>query len=98
MLKSGEMSIHNTVVADLKVIWDISVDRLVLDSVETPDGGRCVDIFRRGDGTFGFEVYRRDAEDLSGWFPIGGFAVTHYETEAKAREAAARVAPWLSSK
>ncbi len=76
----------------------MSVDRLVLDSVETPDGGRCVDIFRRGDGTFGFEVYRRDAEDLSGWFPIGGFADTHYETEAKAREAAARVAPWLSSK
>jgi len=35
---------------DLKVIWDISVDRLVLDSVETPDGGRRVDIFRRGGG------------------------------------------------
>ena len=76
----------------------MSVDRLVLDSVETPDGGRCVDIFRRGDGTFGFEVYRRDAEDLSGWFPIGYFADTPYDTEAKAREAAARVAPWLSSK
>jgi hypothetical protein len=58
---------------DLKVIWDISVDRLVLDSVETPDGGRCVKIFRRGGGTFGFEVYRRDAEDLSGWFPYRQF-------------------------
>ena len=61
------------------------MDRLVLDSVETSDRGRCVDIFRRGDGTFGFEVYRRDAEDLSGWFLIGGFADTPYETEAKAR-------------
>jgi hypothetical protein len=37
-------------------------------------------------------------EDLSGWFPIGGFADTPYETEAKPREAAARVAPWLSSR
>ena len=74
------------------------MDRLVLDSVETPDGGRCVKIFRRGGGTFGFEVYRRDAEDLSGWFPIGNFAHIPYETEAKAREAAARFAPWLSSK
>ena len=63
---------------------------LVLDSVETSDGGRCVDIFRRGDGTFGFEVYRRDVEDLSGWFPIGNFAHIPYETEAKVREAAAK--------
>ncbi len=74
------------------------MDRVVLDSVETPDGGRCVDIFRRGEGTFGFEVYRRDAEDLSGRFPIGSFGDIPYETEAKAREAAARIAPWLSSK
>lgn len=72
------------------------VDGLVLDSVETPDGGRCVDVFRRGDGAYGFEVYRRDAEDLAGWFPIGGFAETSYESEAEAREAAALVAPWLN--
>ena len=74
------------------------MDRLVLDSVETPDGGRCVKIFRRGGGTFGFEVYCRGAEDLSGWFPIDSFADMPYGTEAKAREVAARFAPWLSSK
>lgn len=32
----------------------------VLRSVETPDGDRCVDIFRRPDGTFGFAVFRRE--------------------------------------
>ena len=74
------------------------MDRVVIDSVETPDGSHCVDIFRRGDGTFGFEIYRREVEDPSGWFPTGGFAEKCYETEAKTREAAARAAPWLSSK
>ena len=74
------------------------MDRLVLDSVDTPDGGRCVDIFRHGDSTFGFEGYCRDAEDPSGWFPISSFADMPYGTEAKAREVAARFAPWLSSK
>ena len=37
--------------------------KLVLSSIETPDGGRCVDLFRTPDGSFGFEEYRRDAED-----------------------------------
>ena len=31
----------------------------VLRSIETDDGGRCVDLFARPDGTFGFEEYRR---------------------------------------
>ena len=43
----------------------------VLRSIETVDGGRCVDVFVRGNGTYGFEEYRRDAEDARGWFPIG---------------------------
>lgn len=69
--------------------------KLVLDSIATPDGGRCVDVFRRDDGSFGFEVYRCDSEALSGWFPIGGFADRAFATEAAARAAAAGVAPWL---
>ena len=43
-------------------------------SIETGDGGRCVDIFVRPDGSWGFEEYRRDVEDARGWFPIGGHA------------------------
>ena len=30
----------------------------VLRSIETDDGGRCVDLFARPDGSFGFEEYR----------------------------------------
>lgn len=37
---------------------------LVLTSIETPDRQRCVDLFQRQDGTFGFEELRRDPEDM----------------------------------
>jgi len=72
--------------------------KLVLESIETSDGGRCVDIFQRGKQSFGFEIYRRDPESLTGWFPIGGFANTPFDTEAAARTAAAKVARWLVEK
>jgi len=46
---------------------------LVLDSHQTDEGNRCVDIFSRPDGTFGFEEFRRDPEDLGVWTPIGSW-------------------------
>jgi hypothetical protein len=70
--------------------------RLVIASIETVDGDRCVDIFRRSDGSFGFETYRRDAEDGRGWFPIGGFEAMSYDTEDEARAAARTNAPWIA--
>ena len=51
---------------------------------------RCVDIFKRADGSFGYEEYRRDPEDNRGWYPIGGYAARSFvsstaaETHAKA--------------
>ncbi|MBL6953051.1 MAG: hypothetical protein ISR50_10475 [Alphaproteobacteria bacterium] len=68
---------------------------LVIESLETPDGGRCVDIFRRDNGTFGFEEYRRDVEDPRGWFPIGHHESAVYQAEAQARAAATRLVAWL---
>ncbi|MPZ57315.1 MAG: hypothetical protein GEU91_12610 [Rhizobiales bacterium] len=67
----------------------------VLRSIETDSGDRCVDIFVRPDGSFGFEEYRRDSEDLRGWFPIGSYADAVYLTEAAARDAALVAVPWL---
>jgi len=67
----------------------------VTQSIETPDGGRCVDLFHRPDGSYGFEEYRRDPEDGSGWFPIGFYAEEVFATETSAlTEARSRVA-WL---
>ena len=67
----------------------------VLRSIETPDGGRCVDLFRRPDGTFGFEEYRREIEDGHGWFPIGFHAEGVYDSEQAAFGEALRRVAWL---
>lgn len=64
-------------------------------SIETPDGGRCIDLFRRPDGSFGFEEYRRDPEDGSGWHPIGHFAEAVFASEAAALAQACRLVGWL---
>lgn len=68
----------------------------VLQSIETPDGGRCVDLFIRPDGSFGFEEYRRDVEDGRGWFPIGFHIERIYPTETLARADARTFVSWLA--
>jgi hypothetical protein len=58
---------------------------------------RCVDVFRRADGSFGFEEYRRDPEDGRGWFAIGSNGEASFASEADATDAARRRVPWLAS-
>lgn len=70
---------------------------LVVDSINAPDGGRCVDIFRRADGSFGFEEYRRDIEDQRGWFAIGGHAELRFASAETAKRTAAALVTWLAS-
>ena len=67
----------------------------VLRSFETPDGQHCVDLFIRVDGTFGFENFRRDPEDASGWFAVGYFGERIFSDESQAMSEAKRVVPWL---
>lgn len=69
----------------------------VLHSFEAPDGLRCVDLFVRQDGTFGFEEYRRDPEDPSGWQLNGGYQRDVFQTEDQAKEALVKSVPWLST-
>lgn len=68
---------------------------LVLNSIEDETGLRCVDIFRRDDGSFGFEEYRREPEEAGLWTRIGSFRVERYANEAAALEAARSAVPWL---
>ena len=67
----------------------------VLRSIEAEDGSRCVDIFERTEGGFGFETYRRDGEDPRGWYPIGGFGHLHFDTLSDAVRGAHINAPWV---
>lgn len=67
----------------------------VLSSPSTAAVDRCVDIFKRPDGTFGFEEFRRDPEDMGGWTPVAYHSVREYATEADAISAARATVPWL---
>ncbi|MEM7491567.1 MAG: hypothetical protein AAF390_20820, partial [Pseudomonadota bacterium] len=67
----------------------------VLRSVNLDGDHVCVDIFRRPDGTFGFDEFRRDPEDGRGWFSIGHHGARAFPTEAGALAAAREAIGWF---
>lgn len=77
-------------------IFRTSARPLVLASLENGEGTRCVDLFRRPDGTFGFEEYRRDPEDPRGWSGAAGYGARVFDDEITARTAAEQAVQWLA--
>jgi len=67
----------------------------VVKSINAGGEGRCVDNFVRPDGTFGFEEYRRDAEDGHGWFQTGSFGFRVFDRQEEALSAARAKVAWL---
>ena len=67
----------------------------VIRSIEAPGSQVCVDVFRRPNGSFGFELYRRDPEDDGGWYPVGGFAELPFVSESAAVAAACDRVEWF---
>jgi len=79
----------------VRVELGLSAITSVLTSLENSSGDHCVDIFVRTDGTFGFEEYRRDPEDVSGWFSLHRYSHQVFATAEDAlAEAKSRVA-WM---
>lgn len=74
---------------------NLTPKNLVLRSIELPGGARCVDLFQRPDGSFGFEEYRRDPEDGRGWFPVANYAGLRFQAAEEALAAARASLPWL---
>ena len=68
----------------------------VLASWESSDRFRCVDIFSRPDGSFGFEEFRCDPEDMGAWTPVAYFSGATYATQADVERAAKLAVPWLA--
>ena len=66
-----------------------------LTSFENSAGDHCVDIFVRADGTFGFEEYRRDPEDMSGWFPLHRYSHQVFATAEDALAQAKSSVAWM---
>ena len=71
--------------------------RIVLASIETEDGLRCVDIFRTNAGAIFWDEWRRDPEDPRGWQATGRRAKNAFETEAAALRAAKQAINWMFS-
>ena len=69
---------------------------IVYASVENDGHTRCVDFFRRPDGTHGFEEFRRDPEDRGAWTPVAYHSGLRYPSEQDARSMARTRVPWLS--
>ena len=68
---------------------------VVFDSIETEDGTRCVDLFVRPDGTYGFEEFRRDPEDAGLWTPVHYYSGKAFAAEDDALAAAVEAVAWL---
>jgi len=69
---------------------------VVVRSFNVDGENRCVDIFRRPDGTYGFEEYRREPEDGRGWFAIGNYSSRSFATSMNAVATAKASVPWLA--
>ncbi len=65
----------------------------VFVSVENSEHDRCVDIFSRPDGSYGFEEFRRDIEDGGQWTPVQHYSGASYGSSAQALDTAERCVP-----
>lgn len=68
----------------------------VVESRENDQHDRCVDVFMRPDGSWGFEAFRRDPEDAGAWTPTHAHAFTRHPSHQAACTAAARLIPWFA--
>jgi hypothetical protein len=69
---------------------------LVFLSIENFEHNRCVDLFSRPDGTYGYEEFRRDAEDQGAWTPIQYYSGGVYSSKEAALAAAKQTVAWLA--
>ena len=71
---------------------------MVFSSVENLEHERCVDLFSRPDGTFGFEEFRRDPEDGGEWTPVQFSSGVSYRSLDEALNEAKTFVPWLAER
>ena len=69
---------------------------VVLRSIENGEHDRCVDLFRRSDGSFGFDEFRRDVEDAGAWTPVAYYSGRTYSSQDAALSAAIQAVSWLT--
>jgi hypothetical protein len=71
---------------------------VVFSSIENFEGNRCIDLFLRPDGTYGFEEFRRDPEDAGSWTPVQYYSGVPYASKEGALIAATNATTWLEER
>ncbi|MGO4437110.1 hypothetical protein [Rhizobium sp. RAF56] len=71
---------------------------IVFESIENSEANRCVDLFLRPDGTYGFEEFRRDPEDAGEWTAVLYYSGKPYVSKDDALTAARSAVIWLAQK
>jgi hypothetical protein len=69
----------------------------VTNSFENDERNKCVDIIQTNDGLFRFQEWRRDTEDLHGWFLLCDSQPRTFDSEEDAIRAACEVVVWMNS-
>ena len=57
----------------------------------------CIDLFVRKNKTYGFEEYRKDPENIMGWYKIGNYSGKIFDTKEEAYNNACVKIKWLKN-
>ena len=70
-------------------------DQVVINSINNDNNNLYIDFFIRNNNTFGYQEYRKDPENISGWYRIGNFDHKIFLSEDDAYEDAKNTVVWL---
>jgi hypothetical protein len=70
-------------------------NHLVAHSVDNQEKNRCVDIIQEPNGAFRFQEWRREPEDISGWFLMLDSLPQTFMSKDEAIMAAKRAIIWF---
>lgn len=69
----------------------------VVTSIDNQERNRCVDIIQDNDGGYRFQEWRREPEDISGWFLMVDSSPRTFLSEREAIAAAQRAIAWFGN-
>ncbi len=70
----------------------------VILSVNNDEGNLCLDIFIRENNTFSFEEYRKDPENVDGWYKVENYSNKIYKNQKEAYKDARKYIMWFKYK
>ena len=70
-------------------------DQVVINSINNDNNNLCIDFFNRNNKTFGYQEYRKDPENISGWYRIGNYDYKVFSNKDDAYHDAKKTIVWF---